>query len=294
MTMLFAVMTALSVIGWIKALAPAETPAAETPMAEAPGPATTDAATEDEPPMPEVQAADAVKPWAEWISASPLRVKMRSMWFDSSVIAGNSIHPDMADRYVLRTAANDIASKAAGFAGHWENVRAEIREAATAVNANDWARVRDQLLETEARCEGCHYENWSFATHGVGTPTLEAWHDEDTVFAGPPWGRMQLNSTPQWVGNMLRMRATLRTAQRSAGQLDKQATLRHTKAVHDFADEHATRWRTIEAQARAIARIADEGLLTEVEGHYKTMRRHCMECHDLYAPEKGLAPVDWK
>lgn len=293
MTVLFAVMTVLSVIGWMKALSPAETATPEdlsiNPPADEPG----EQPAEPEPEAPS-DAPQPVKPWEDWAATSPLRVKMRSMWFDSSVIVGNSLYPSMADRYVLRVAANDIAAKAGAFATHWESVRSGIREAAGAVNANDWARVQNQLLETEASCEGCHYENWSLASHGVGRPTLEAWHEADTVFSGPRWGPQQLNSTPQWVNNMLRMRFTLRRAQRAANELDKSAVLRHTLTINNFADEHATRWRGIEAQARAIARIAEGGRLEDVSGHYLKMRSACMECHELYAPENGLAPVDWK
>jgi cytochrome c556 len=298
MTALFAVMTVLCVIGWYKALTPSQSqvPAAmeahtsPTPEAE-PQPSET-AADVLEIADPEPEAP--FKPWAAWVAESPLRVKMRAMWFDSGIIVANSMYPDIADRGALQLAASDIASKAAGFAGHWEDIRTKIREAAASANASNWAEVRKLAGEAEMACEGCHFENWSFATRGVRGEHLQAWHDEDTVFTGRQWDRMDLNSAPQWVSTMLQMRATLRGATRLASRQDKDGVLRLTRTVHDFADDQARRWRSIEAQSNAIARIAEGGRLEDVSAHYHSMRRACMDCHNQYAPERGLAPVDWK
>ncbi len=234
------------------------------------------------------------KPWREWVDESPMRQKMRSMWFASGLIVGNSYYPEIADLFLLRQSAENIAAKADGFAKHWEAVRTNNRQAAAAVNENDWQKVEDQLVETEQACESCHFENWSMSTRGAMGATLEGWRDNDGVFGDEPWGRMRLNGSPQWIGQMLQLRARVRGAMFRARRLDKKFVLESTRIIHEFADDQARRWRLIEGQANAITRISRTGALWEVQGHYTSMRRHCMECHEKFAPDRGLDPMPWK
>jgi cytochrome c556 len=234
------------------------------------------------------------KPWSEWVAESPMRQKMRSMWFASGLIVGNSFYPEISDLFLLRQSAENIAAKADAFADHWEAVRTNNRLAATAVNENDWQKVQEQLVETEQACESCHFENWSMATRGAMGATLEGWRDNDGVFGDEPWGQMRLNGAPQWIGQMLQLRARVRGAMFRARRLDKKFVLESTRIIHDFADDQARRWRLIEGQANAIARISRTGALWEVQGHYTSMRRHCMECHEKFAPDRGLDPMPWK
>ncbi len=223
-----------------------------------------------------------------------MRQKMRALWFDCGLIVGNSLYPEIADLGLLKLAADDIASKADGFARHWESVRALNRQAANAANASDWQLARDKVNETELACEGCHMENWSFSTRGALPETLKGWRDNDTVFGNEPWGDMKLNGAPGWIAQMLQLRARVRAARLSTGRLDREALLGHTKYIHEFAHDQASRWRQIEAQAKVISRAAVSGALWEVQGQYLTMRRNCIECHDQLAPERGLAPMPWK
>jgi hypothetical protein len=248
----------------------------------------------DAPGAATVQAPEGpAKPWAEWVAESPMRQKMRSMWWACGLIVGNSYYAEYADVQLLRQAAENVATKSDAFAKHWEAVRDNNRRAAAAVNDNDWARVSEQLVETEQACEACHFENWSMATRGALGDTLKGWHDSDNVFEEEPWGNMNLNGAPTWINHMLRMRRVVRGTMFRARRLDKDAVLRGTREIHQFADDQARRWRLIEGQASAIGRAARRGALWEVQGHYSAMRNYCIECHARFAPDRGLAPMPW-
>jgi cytochrome c556 len=286
MAVTFAVLCAACVIGCVKQAdnAPADKPKVAATRVDEPPKAA--------PPAKPINPMD--KQWAEWVAQSPMRQKMRAMWFACGLVVGNSLDRDIADLALLKLSADDIAAKAGGFAHHWEKVRTLNRQAAAAVGKVDWEEVSLKLNETEMACEGCHFENWSLATRGVLPETLSGWVENDTVFGDEPWGQMNLNGAPAWIAQMLQMRFQVRSAMAFARRLDKNRVLGSTRKIHEFADDQARRWRTIEAQANAISRAAQTGATWEVEGHYITLRRNCIDCHDKFAPDRGLAPTPWK
>ncbi|MBK8207325.1 MAG: hypothetical protein IPK87_11145 [Planctomycetes bacterium] len=247
------------------------------------------------PPAPEQPApAKLDKPWEEWVQQSVMRQKMRQMWYDCGLIVANSMYPEIAEMFYLELSAGDVAQKARSFAERWEKVRDVNRQAATAANNADWRDARAKVNETNMACESCHFEHWSLQTHGVLPETLKGWYENDTVFEDEPWGNMKLNGAPQWVMKMYEMRAAWFRAARGVRRLDKDAVLKGTRVIHDFAEDQARRWRSIEAQANKIADLARARNPSGVEPHYVTLRNQCIDCHKTYAPDRGLDPMPWK
>lgn len=287
LALLFAALSAACVLGCVKA---ADT---SQPQGTAVGAATV------QPPAPAVKepapAKPALdKPWDQWVEQSMMRSKMRQMWYDCGIIVGNSMYPEIAEMFYLELAAGDIASKAKGLAERWEKVRGVNRETATAASNADWRLARQKVNETNMACEACHFEHWSLATHGVLPDTLKGWYENDTVFEDEPWGEMKLNGAPAWVMKMYEMRAEWFKVARGVRRLDKDRVLEATRRINDFADDQAKRWRTIETQAGIIFDLARKREPQKVEPHYITIRNQCMDCHKLYAPDRGLDPMPWK
>ncbi|MBX3460882.1 MAG: hypothetical protein KF696_13115 [Planctomycetes bacterium] len=283
----FAALCAACVLGCVKA-------ANQQPPV---GPAVSAAATQEQAPEPAKPAPPQTrpdKPWEQWVEQSMMRSKMRQLWYDCGIIVGNSMYPEIAEMFYLELAAGDVARKARGFAEHWENVRNRNREAATAASNADWRLARQKVNETNMACEACHFEHWSLATHGVLPETLKGWHDNDSVFGDEPWGQMKLNGAPAWVMKMYEMRAAWFSAGRGVRRLEKDRVLEATRKINDFADDQAKRWRSIETQANIIFELARKREPQKVEPHYLTIRNQCIDCHKLYAPDRGLDPMPWK
>jgi hypothetical protein len=256
---------------------------AETPIADNP----------TEKPPTELPPADEL---ASWLSLSPMRMKMRSMWVDCGSIVRFSASGGVVDFDWLEASGEDIARKAGAFADMWEIIRDQNRNMAAQAKKEDWFEARFASERVWSSCTDCHLETWSMHTRGFRQETIEGWLKDGYAGRNVPSADITLSAPSGYLKIMFSMLAHLERAISAMERHDVDGVLVSTQAIHKFVHEQVEFFRTIERHGRAIAEIASRNTIDGIQSQYISMTATCIQCHDKFVQQDRelMNPLPWK